>query len=114
MQDAFKCTAYLRQLSHLGLWPINLEDRSIDEVLSALGRFTEVDLGEELGVSTECNNQDVNGLYKPLYCQACNLKTRQSIDRLADEVTKSVKGLCLDCARKGASQKGEGCRTKHD
>jgi len=99
--DTFVCAAYIRQLSRLGLWPVQLETRNINDVLSALNGFQEIDLGKQFGFDTRC---------RFALCDACSLGTKRKIDQLVKEVEQGVKGLCLDCVRNGPQK--EGCRIR--
>ena len=104
IHDSFVISAYLRELSRLAVWPLNLQQMKVSEVLEKLSSFEEKEISTAFGFRIFGRNPQ---------CQACMLDTRTQVAKLVDKIASEAKGLCLDCIKNGDSQ-GMECRVKHD
>jgi len=103
IHDAIQVSAYLRELSRLQVFPLDLEQMQILDVLEKLSSFDESRINSALGFPMQGRMAD---------CTGCTFDARIQIDQLERTVMTRATGLCLDCMRHGPSQ-GSECRIRH-
>jgi hypothetical protein len=105
MHDCIQVSSYLRELRRLKLWPLELQEMSVANIIDKIYCFEDKDLGPSMGFRTHGRHVD---------CWACTFDPRGKLVRLAKEVDDIAKGLCLDCMLRGSSSTGDlECRVSH-
>lgn len=104
IHSSHKSSEHLRELAHLGLWPILPRNWDIELHLSRLAQYQPADLMYQFGYET----------IRSMHCSACQSGLQDRMSRLLNEVSQMVTGLCIDCIRSGVEQgHGHNCRMKH-
>ncbi len=94
VHDSLQIYAHLRELRRLKLWPLEMHQISIENVLKALNKFEKREIGPSMGFRMHGRVHD---------CFACVYDPHTKIEGLIKEIHASARGLCLECLRNSRS-----------